>query len=186
MRPLTSSEKRTIRLGAIVLAAGLVLAGGIKVWRFLEKQRADYLKMVAEARQLKTESRTYADKADTVKTLMDHFQLDPAKLSTNSVVAGASAAIQSAASSSGVKPGTIRESPGRPANKELATIQFEGVGQVASVMSLLHRMPLLGYPLVIDSVQITADPMRPGQIKLALTIIVLDFEQWKKTGAPHA
>jgi hypothetical protein len=186
MRQLTSSEKRTIRLGAIVLAAGLAVAGGIKVWKFLETQRAGYLKMVAEARQLKIESRTYADKADTLKTLMDNFHLDPAKLNKNSVVAGASAAIQSAATSGGVKPGAIRESPGRPASKELATIQFEGMGQVASVVSLLHRLPLLGYPLVIDSVQITSDPARPGQIKLALTIIVLDFDQWKNPEAPHA
>jgi len=186
MRPLSSSEKRTIRLGAIVLAAGLVVAGGIKAWKFFERQRADYLKMVAEARQLRSDSRTYADKANTVKELMGDFQLDPAKLARNSVVAGASAAIQKAATGGGVQPGAIRESPGRPANKELATIQFEGAGQVAAVMSLLHRLPLLGYPLVIDSVQITADAARPGQIKLAVTIIVLDFEQWKKTEAPHA
>jgi hypothetical protein len=54
------------------------------------------------------------------------------------------------------------------------------------VISLLHQLPLLGYPLVIDSVQIIADPMQPGQIKLNLTVIVLDFEQWKKTEVAHA
>ena len=53
-------------------------------------------------------------------------------------------------------------------------------------MALLHQLPLLGFPLVIDSVQITADATRPGQLKLALTILVLDFEQWKKAEAPHA
>jgi hypothetical protein len=186
MRQLTSSEKRTIRLGAIGVSAFLILFGGFKAWQFFEKQRAGYLKMVAEAQKLKSESKTYADEADAVKKLMDDFHLDPAKLVRNSVVAGASAAIQKAATGAGVKPGAIRESPGRPANKELATIQFEGTGQVASMMSLLHQFPLLGYPLVVDSVQITSDPSRPGQIKLAVTIIVLDFEQWKKTEAPHA
>jgi hypothetical protein len=186
MRALTSSEKRTIRLAAIVLAIGLALSGGIKVWKFLEKRHADYWQRVAEARLLKIEAGGYADKAAVVKKLMDDFHLDPAKLAGNSVVAGASAAIQKAATSGGLQPGPIRESPGRPANKELATIQFEGAGQVAAVMSLLHRLPLLGYPLVIDSMQITSDPMRPGQIKLTLTIIVLDYEQWKKAEAPHA
>jgi hypothetical protein len=186
MRTLTSSEKRTIRLAGICLAVGLALAGGIKAWKFLEQRRADYSQKVAEARLLKIEAGGYADKAALVKKLMDDFHLDPAKLASNSVVAGASAAIQKAATSGGVQPGAIRESPGRPANKELATIQFEGMGQVTAVMSLLHRLPLLGYPLVIDSMQITSDPMRPGQIKLTLTIIVLDYEQWKKAEAAHA
>ncbi len=160
MRTLTASEKRTIRLAAIVLAVGLALSGGIKVWKFFGKRRADYSQKVAEARLLKSEARGYADKAAAVKKLMDDFHLDPAKLAKNSVVAGASAAIQKAATSGGLQPGPIRESPGRPANKELATIQFEGTGQVASVMSLLHRLPLLGYPLVIDAMQITR--MRRG------------------------
>ena len=44
----------------------------------------------------------------------------------------------------------------------------------------------VGYPLVIDSVQVTADPMQPGMLKMALTIIVLDYEQWKKPEAGHA
>ena len=56
----------------------------------------------------------------------------------------------------------------------------------AAAMSLLHNLPNLGYPLVMDAVQITPDPMRPGQVKLTLTIIVLDFEQWKKAEAGHA
>jgi hypothetical protein len=186
MRPLTVSEKRTIRFAAIGLGAYLVLFGGFKAWNFLAKQRADYLRLAAEAQSLKAESKTYPDKVATVKKLMEDFHLDPAKLVKNSVVAEASAAIQKAALSGGLKPGAVRESPGRSANKELATIQFEATGQVASVMSLLHQLPLLGYPVVIDSVQISADAMRPGQLKLALTILVLDYEQWKKAEAPHA
>lgn len=141
--------------------------------------------MTAEARQLKLETGLDADKAAVVKKLMGDFQLDPARLSANSVVADASAAIQKAAMSGGVKSGAIRESSGRSPEKELATIQFECSGQVAAVISLLHRLPLLGYPLVIDSVQITPDN-QPGQIKLSVTVIVLNFEQWKKTEATHA
>jgi hypothetical protein len=53
-------------------------------------------------------------------------------------------------------------------------------------MALLHQLPLLGYPLVIDSMQITADAMQPGQIHLNVTVMVLNFEQWKKKEAPHA
>jgi hypothetical protein len=142
--------------------------------------------MVAEARQLRREAGSDADEAAVVQKMMGDFQLDPASLSTNSVVADASAAIQKAAASGGVNPGAIRESAGRSSEKELATIEFDGSGPVAAVISLLHRLPLLGYPLVIDSMQITADPMRPGQVQLSIKIIVLNFEKWKKTEASHA
>ena len=186
MRTLSPSEKRTVRYGAIALAVYLALFGGVKLWNFFAHHRADYLAMVAAARQLKADARLDADRAVVVKKLMEEFQLDPAKLSTNSVVADASAAIQKAAASGGVKPGPIRELPGRASANELATIEFEGSGPVAAVISLLHRLPLLGYPLVIDSLQITADSMRPDQVKLNLKVIVLNFEQWKKSEAPHA
>jgi hypothetical protein len=37
----------------------------------------------------------------------------------------------------------------------------------------------LGYPLILDSVQINPDATKPGMVKLNLTIVILDFEQWK-------
>jgi hypothetical protein len=101
-------------------------------------------------------------------------------------VADASAAIQKAATGGGIQVGPIRESAAQPSSKALGTIQFEGTGQVAAVMALLHNLPTLGYPLVMDTVQIAAEPTRPGQVKLTLTIIVLDFEQWKKAEVGHA
>jgi hypothetical protein len=186
MRTLSPSEKRTVRYAAIGLAIYLALFFGIKVLKFFVHQRSDYLQMVAEARQLRTDTDLDADKAALVKKLMNDFHLDPASLSTNSTVAGASAAIQKAAMSSGVGFSTIHESAGRSSDKELATIQLEGSGQVTAVVSLIHQLPLLGFPLVIDSMQITADPMQPGVIRLNLTVIVLDFEQWKKAEVPRA
>lgn len=186
MRTLDPSEKRTIRFGAIAVAICLALTGGVKAWKFFAQRRVDYLQMVAEARQLKAQASLDADKALVVKKLMDEFHLDPAKLSTNSVVADASAAIQKAVMSGGVKPGSIRETTERASAKELATIEFDGSGPVAAVISLLHQLPLLGYPLVIDSLQITPDPMRPDQVKLNVKIIVLNFEEWKKPEASHA
>jgi hypothetical protein len=186
MRTLAPSEKRTIRYAAIGIVIYLVLFGGYQVWKFFEKRRADYIKMVAEARQLKSDVAPYADQAAVVKKLMEDFHLDPAKLTKNTVVAEATAAMQKAATSGGIQPGPIRESAGQVSNKDLATIQFEGTGTVAAVMSLLQRLPTLGFPLVVDSVQIAAAPTRPGQIKLNVTVRVLDFEQWKKAEAPHA
>jgi hypothetical protein len=52
-------------------------------------------------------------------------------------------------------------------------------------MAFLHRLDTLGYPLVIDSLQLTPQQMPPGNLKFNMTIIILDFEQWKKPEAAH-
>jgi len=186
MRALTSSEQRTIRIAGLGLAIYLALFGAVEIFQFLQHRRTAYLELVADAQTLRRELQPYDDKVAVVKKLMENFQLDPAKLSRPTVVADASAAMQKAATGSGIQVGPIRETPAQSSTKALGTIQFEGTGQVAAVMAWLHNLPHLGYPVIVDSVQLTAEPMRPGQIKITLTIIVLDFEQWKKTEASHA
>ena len=120
-----------------------------------------------------------------LKKLMDAARMDPSRLSRTSLVAEASSAIQKAALSGGIQVGPVRESPGRPASKELASMQMEGTGPVPAVMNLLSRLETVGFPLIIDSVQLTPD-MRPGQLKVNLTILILDVDQWIKEGPPHA
>ena len=112
--------------------------------------------------------------------------MDPAKLDRSAIVAGASSAIQKAAAGGGFQLGPIRETPTRGSGRELASIQFEGSGPVKAAAGLLHSLKTLGYPLVIDSAQFTSDPTRPGQLKLKLTVVILDFDQWKNEEAPHA
>jgi hypothetical protein len=116
--------------------------------------------------------------------LMDDFHLDPAKLQKASVVADASAAIQSDAKTGGVALGPIRESAANTSGKQLATVQLEGTGAVPAVLTFLSSLDRIGFPLIVDSVQFTANNNQPGQVKINLTIIILDFEQWK--GVPHA
>ena len=183
---LTQSEKRTIRYATVGIAIYLAVFGGWKAWGWLSQTRTEYNQLIAQGQKLKIEVQPFADQSAVVKKLMDDFHFDPAMLTTNTLVADASAAIQKAATSGGLQPGPVRESAGRSANKALATIQFEGSGQVASVMAFLQRLPMLGFPLLVDSVQISSDPMRPGQMKLNITVIVLDFDQWKNQEASHA
>jgi hypothetical protein len=185
MRTLTHHERRTVRFGAAVIVIYLLLFGGFQVWKYLARCRADYQQLVNQADRLKQEVRLYDDRALVVKKLMESLHLDPANLSRTSVVAQASAAIQKAAMSGGVQVGPVRESPARPSSKELASVQLEGTGPVPAVMGLLNRLEGVGFPLIIDSVQLTPD-MRPGQLKVNLTILILDFDQWTKEGAPHA
>jgi hypothetical protein len=186
MRTLSDREKRTVRIGAVLVAAYLVLFFGLSARTYLETKRADYAKLVARVQELKNEIRPYEDKGAHVKKLMEGSRLNPAKLSRATVVAEASAAIQNAAAAAGIQVGPVRESPAHSSSKELASVQIEGSGTVPAVMSLLHNLESLGYPLIIDSVQLTTEPMRPGQVKLNLTIVVLDFDQWKVEAIPHA
>ena len=184
MRTLTDHEKRTVRRAAVGIAIYLVLFGGFKVWKFLETRRVDYRQMVSDANDLRVKVQTYQAKAITAKKMMEDFHLDPAKLSRDTIVGEASSAIQKAAQASGIQVGTVRESA-RGSGDEVASMQFEGSGPVPAVTGLLNRMQTLGYPLIIDSVQITPDN-RPGMVKLSLTIVILDFEKWKNAEATHA
>lgn len=186
MRTLTPEEKRTIRFAGVGIAIYLVLFGGFKVWKFFEQQRTSYRQLVTEAENLKREVERYKGRIEVTKKLMETFRMDPAKLTRATVVAEASAAIQKAAKDGGFQLGPVRESAARPGSKELASIQLEGSGPVQATMTLMSRLETCGYPLIIDSAQISADPTKPGQIKLNLTIMVLDFEPLKKTEAPRA
>lgn len=186
MRALTEREKRTVRYGAIAVAVYLTLFGGYHVWRFLEGKRIAYQKLVAEAQERKQQIQPYEDKVLIVKKLMDTFHLDPAKLSRATLVADASAAIQRAAMSGGIRVGPVRESPARASARELASVQLEGTGRVPAVMGFLSQIQGLGFPLIIDSVQLTPETTRPGQVKVNLTIVILDFDQWKTKEAHHA
>jgi hypothetical protein len=65
-------------------------------------------------------------------------------------------------------------------------MQLEGVGPVPAVMALLHRLELLGFPLILDSLQLTPEPTKPGNLKMNVTIVILDYEHWQKPEAPRA
>ncbi len=164
----------------------LVAFVGWRVSANLMAKRTEYVAMVEQAKSRKQQLQVYEDKVAKIKELMEKFHLDPAKLSKASVVAEASDAIQKAGASGGVQFGPIRESHGRSSAKELATIQLEGNGALPAVIALLHRLEGIGYPLIVDSVQITPNAMRPGMVKVNLTILIMDFEAWKSKEAPNA
>ena len=185
MRTLTDHEKRTVRRATIGIAIYLVLFCGFQMWKFMHKQRVEYLQLVADAKELRLKVQAYQSRAKSLKGIMEEYHLDPAKLSRETIVGEASSAIQKAASASGIQVGTVRESASRGSVDEIATMQFEGSGPVPAVTGLLNRMQALGYPLVIDSVQIAPDT-RPGMMKLSLTIVILNFEKWKTPEATHA
>ncbi len=179
MRTLTAHETRTIRMGAALLLGYLLLFYGVRGWKALEARRTSYQKLVQEARKVKDEFALYEAKAQRIDELKEKYHIDLAKLPKETLVADASAAIQRAAMSGGVQIGPIRESAARPSAKELSSIQLEAMGQVPQLTAFLHSLQTLGFPLIIDSMQLGSEPNRPGPLKLSLTIIILDYEQFK-------
>jgi hypothetical protein len=183
MRTLTEREKKIVRFAVIGVVLYLALFYGRQ---FFEKRRLEYQQLVTDAKNLRQQIAPYQNKVQVVKKLMDDFHLDPAKLQKAAVVADARAAIQNRAKSGGVALGPIRESLTRSAGKGLATVQLESSGPVPAVLAFLGSLDRIGFPVIVDSVQFTADNTRPGQVKMNLTLIILDFEQWKVAEAPHA
>lgn len=179
---LSSREKRTLRLGAVGLAIYLALFFGAGGWKQLRQKRVEYEQLRREAVAQRDQIKPYEERALVVEKLMQTYHLDPLQLASNTVVAGASAAIQKAAQSGGLQVGSIRESGRHAQGKELATMQIECSGPVPALLGWLKRLETLGYPLVVESVQFSPEHSRPGQIKASLGVVILDFEQWKKQG----
>ncbi len=176
---ISNHDKRVLRLAGLGLLAYLVLFFGMRAWNSCEARRALYERQMLEARQLKADLQLYADKQEMVEKLKATFRFDPLALSRTSLVAQASAAIQKAAASGGVQLGPIRESAARPSARELATMQMEAMGPPQAIVTLLHRLETLGFPIVVDAVQLSVEANKPGMVKINLTLVLLDFEQWK-------
>jgi hypothetical protein len=179
MRALTQREQRTVRLGGIGLGAYLILFCGLQVWNFVSRKHTEYQQLLTEAANLRQKVILYQSKVQHSQKLMESFQMDPVKLTRDTALAQASAAIQRAAMAGGVAIGPVREAPARASTKELGSIQLEAAGPAPALLKFVEQTHSLGYPLLIDTITISSEPMRPGQVKLNLTFVVLDFEQWK-------
>jgi hypothetical protein len=186
MPALNERDKRTIRLASIGIAIYLVLFLGWSGWKKLEGKRADYQRLLTKVRKEEQDTRTYETKVLFFQKYRDAYRLDPDHLPTETLVAEASAAIQNAARQDGISLGPVRESSGRSSARELATIQFDGTGPLPAALGLIHKLQTLGYPVVIDSLQITPDAGKPGTLKLNVTLLILNYEFWKNGEVPNA
>ena len=183
---LTQRDRQTIRYAAIGLSLYLVLFWGWRVASFLNQRRTDYRQLQRASADLKTKYELYDARAIRLKRLIESFQMDPAQLTNSTLLARATAAIQQAATQGGVQLGPLRESLNRGSERELGTIQLEVTGQVPAIMSFAHRLRTLGFPVIIDTLQLAAEPRGPGMIKLSLGLILLNYELWDLKEVPNA
>jgi hypothetical protein len=179
MKRLSASELRTLRLGAAALGIYLLLFFGFKWLAAANAMRSEYQQLVRTATSMRAEVERYEVRAERLERLMTRLRIDPGTFGTNTVVGKASAALQQAAQAQGLQVGSIRETPSRSGEKELATIQLDAAGPAQAVVAFLARLDSLGVPMVVESVQCSGNPRGPGQLKLVLNLIILDHEQWK-------
>ncbi len=183
---LTDRDRRTIRLASIGVSLYLVAFLGLKVLLFLGEQRASYARLRQEAVALRQRFDLYQSRAVRLERLMNSFQMDPSRLNATTLVADASAALQQTAMQGGLQLGPIRETLSRTSEREMGTIQLEASGQVPQLMTFLHRLRSLGFPVVIDSLQISPEPRRPGSFKINLGLILLNYQRWGEKEDTHA
>ena len=186
MPAITERDKRTLRLAGIGIAIYLALFFGVRGWKGLEARRTSYQQLVTQVQREEQAAHAYENKVLLFQKYRDAFRLDPARLPRETLVAEASAAIQNAAREDGLQLGPVREAPGRTAGRELATIQLEGTGPLPSTLGLIHKLQTLGYPVVIDTLQLTPDAGKPGTLKINATLVILNFEYWRTIEVPRA
>jgi hypothetical protein len=186
MPTFTARDKKTFRYAATGIAVYLVLFFAFTTWKKLEGRRRQYQELVAKAQREQQEVKNYENKVLLFEKLRDTYKLDPAKLPKETLAAEASAAIQNAARQGGFKLGPVRETPGRSSGRELFSMQFDGVGPLPAALTMIHKIQTLGFPIVIDSLQLTQEPGKPGMLKVNATVVILNFEQWKTGTAPNA
>lgn len=183
---ITERDRKTIRYASIGLGIYITLFGGWQVMRFLGRRHAEYGQLLRESANLKNKFELYDARVIRLRRLMESFQMDPAQLTNTTLVARATAAIQQSAAQGGLQLGPIRESLSRASERELGTIQLEVTGQVPAIMSFAHRLRSLGFPVVIDTLNLSSDAKAPGQVKLSLSLILLNYEQWDAKEIPNA
>ena len=169
---LTDRDRRTLRFAAVGIGLYLLIFFGWRAFGILGQKRTNYLQLRREAEGLRLRFELYDARAVRLKRLMESFQMDPAQLRPTTLVADATAALQQSAQHGGLQLGSIRETLARGSERELGTIRLEASGPVPALMTFLHRLRGLGYPLIIDSLQFAPEPTRPGNIKLSLGLIL--------------
>jgi hypothetical protein len=186
MRQLTPQEKRTIRFASIGLALYLTLFYTPRLWNQLASGNSQQQALTLEIQSFKQELPPYENRLLRLEKLRNEIQLKPSPPNTPELIAETSAAIQNSAMSSGIKVGPLRETGSRPSAKELASMRLEALGPAPNLLQWIAQLELLGFPILIDSIQIDADPRQPNMLKASLSLLILDPRQWTKEDTRNA
>jgi len=177
---MNDREKKLVQFTAIGLAVYLILFFGKDYFGILEKKRTDFIQMEKAITSAQVKLRKSANQPLLLEQSRKKLNLEVRSLSSAELVGKTSQAIQQTAKSSGIKIGPLRES----SSIGISSLKFEANGKAESMLKFLRGIRSCGYPVVIDSMQVTVPEGKKGNVSFNLAIGIIDFKNWKKPGAP--
>lgn len=183
---ISEKDKRTLRLGAIIVVAYLVLFYGLIGVKNLKKRKKDYQQLSLKAERLKVDLLKYETEMVRLEKLKRSFNFNPGGEFKETLVSEVSATIQESANRNGIKLKFINESGARPSSAIRASMRMEGEGSMQGVIRFLDGMGRLGFPLFVESVQLENGGRRPGQLQFNLEALILDYSAFKASGGNDA
>lgn len=172
---MTQSEKKLVQITAIGLGLYLVFFFGAGSLKKYENQLAEHHKKQRTIRDLNLKLKPYGNRVLLLEKLRKEMNLEVRFLDIPDFGALASEAIQRCARSHSVNIGPFRESTAATGT----SIRFEASGQGASIHKFIKGVTTSGYPVLIESLQVQTMDGKPGQLKLSINLLVLNFKSWK-------
>jgi hypothetical protein len=177
VRKLTARERRLIRFSALGLGLYLIAYLGFAAFRGLEELRAEHGALRRYVQSSDERLARALVEQQRLARLRRQCPLALERLDQKTVVGDARVALEQAAKSCGVSLATVRETPGRLRALEHTVFQVSGGGKDQNVVRFVDRMHRLGYPFVLDNVQVKA-AKAPGQVTFSFSAALLDFARW--------
>ncbi|MCD8533724.1 MAG: hypothetical protein LR011_02605 [Verrucomicrobia bacterium] len=172
---MTQSEKKLVQITAIGLSLYLVFFFGAGSLKKYENQLAEFHKKRKTIRELNVKLQPYGNRVMLLEKLRKEMNLEVRFLDIPDLGALSSEAIQRCARSHSVNIGSFRESAATTGT----SIRFEASGQGASIQKFLKGVTTSGYPIYIESLQVQTMDGKPGQLKMSINLLVLNFKSWK-------
>lgn len=173
---MNDKEKKLIKFTAIGLTIYLLAFYGKDYLGAFEKKLDDFKKKEKTIVNHRTKLVPYSSRVLMLEKLRKKLNIDVRRLSSNELVGQTSQAIQQSAKQSGIKIGPLRESSGR----STSSLRFEANGKYDGMVKFLRSIGTSGYPIMIESMQVNLDPSKKGNVKISLSIGIIDFANWKK------
>ena len=173
---MNEKEKKLIKFTAIGLSIYLLAFYGKDYLGAFVRKRSDFVKKEKTITNHRTKLSPYSSRVLMLEKLRKKLNIDVRRLSSNELVGQTSQAIQQSAKQSGIKIGPLRETSGR----NISSLKFEANGKYDGMVKFLRGIGTSGYPVLIESMQVKQDISKKGNLKINLSIGILDFTKWKK------
>jgi len=181
VRDLTRRERRTVRIGAIVLVAYLGIFYGMKGWHWLEDRRDAHDELRIQAAEISAGILRERARARRMRELEIALGFDPRATGGEKIVQAARADLEKLAVAQKVQVGTLRELEGHSRQGESRRFQVSGTGLMIAVAGFVDGLRALGHPIVVDRLAIDTSGLAGGVVRFTLDLVLADFDEWKRT-----